>query len=269
MNQKSKRNIPVFDFPIIETHCHLDYLKQDALELTIGKCKSHNIEKILTIAVSPDNLEKVISLTESHEMIFGSQGVHPHDAKNFSDDCLGNIKNNLNKEKILAVGEIGLDYYYEHSDRDIQKKVFEEQLQLAADSDYPIIVHTRDADEDTQAILKNFSSKLKRKGVIHSFSSGLGLAEFCLQEGFHLGFNGMVTFKNADNVRAAVELCPIEQLLLETDSPYLTPAPYRGIENSPYYLPFIAEKIAEVKMMDLNTVLKQCYQNSETLFWNH
>ncbi len=267
MSKKPKREIPVFDFPIIETHCHLDYLKQDVLELTIEKSKAHNIEKIITIAVSPDNLEKVISLTETQEMIFGSQGVHPHDAKAFTSDCLNEIKSNLAKEKILAVGEIGLDYYYEHSDRETQKKVFEEQLQLAADSDYPIIVHTRDADDDTQAILKNFSSLLKRKGVIHSFSSGLELAEFCLQEGFHLGFNGMVTFKNADNVRAAVELCPINKLLLETDSPYLTPAPYRGIENSPYYLPFIAEKVAEVKTLELNEVLKQCYQNSEALFW--
>lgn len=267
MSKKSKRDIPVFEFPIIETHCHLDYLKQDALELTLEKSLAHNIEKIITIAVSPDNLQKVLTLTQEHDIIFGSQGVHPHDAKAFSEACFQEIKTNLNNEKILAVGEIGLDYYYEHSDRDIQKKVFEQQLQLAADMDYPIIVHTRDADEDTQAILKNFSSALKRKGVIHSFSSGLALAELCLAEGFHLGFNGMVTFKNADNVRAAVNLCPIEQLLLETDSPYLTPAPYRGIENSPYYLPFIAEKIAEVKTLALNDVLKQCYRNSNALFW--
>ena len=108
---------------------------------------------------------------------------------------------------------------------------------------------------------------LKKKGVIHSFSSGLTLAEFCLNEGFHLGFNGMVTFKNAENVRAAVSLCPIEQLLLETDSPYLTPDPYRGTQNAPFFLPFIAEKVAEVKGMEIESLLKQCYENSEALFF--
>jgi len=131
----------------------------------------------------------------------------------------------------------------------------------------PIIVHTRDADEDTQAIIKNFSPHLKRKGVIHSFSSSLSLAEFCLGEGFSLGFNGMATFKKADNVRAAISLCPIEQLLLETDSPYLTPDPYRGKQNAPFYLPLIAEKIAEVKDLEIESVLKQCYDNSHSLFF--
>lgn len=267
MSKNTKRPIPVFKHPIIETHCHLDYLDADALDDVLQKSKTHGIEKIITIAVSPDNLEKVVRLTQQHDFIFGSQGVHPHDASKFSDECFLEIKNNLAHKKILAVGEIGLDYYYEHSDRETQKKVFEQQLQLAADEDYPIIVHTRDADDDTQAILKNFSPHLKRKGVIHSFSSGLTLAEFCLSEGFYLGFNGMVTFKNAENVRSAVALCPLEQLLLETDSPYLTPDPYRGKQNAPYYLPLIAERIAEVKNIEIENLLMQCYENSNRLFW--
>lgn len=267
MSKKPKRDIPIFDFPIIETHCHLDYLKQDVLEETLEKSKAHGIEKIITIAVSPDNLQKVLELTHKYPMIFGSQGVHPHDASKFDESCLAAISDGIEQKKILAVGEIGLDYFYEHSDRNTQKKVFEQQLQLAADKDYPVIIHTRDADEDTEAILKNFSNSLKQKGVIHSFSSGKALAEFCIDDGYHLGFNGMATFKNADNVREVVELCPIEKLLLETDSPYLTPVPYRGKENAPYYLPFIAEKVAEIKQLDINQVLKQCYHNSEALFW--
>ncbi len=268
MSKKNPRPIPIFDYPIIETHCHLDYLEGNDLLDTIEKSKQHGVEKIITIAVSPDNLGKVRALTKAHDNVYGSQGVHPHDAKEFNDDCLNEIQNSLSEEKILAVGEIGLDYYYEHSDREEQKRVFEQQLQLAADENYPVIIHTRDADEDTQAILKNFSGTLKQKGVIHSFSSGLELAKFCLDEGFHLGFNGMATFKNADNVRSAVSLCPIERLLLETDAPYLTPAPYRGKPNAPYYLPFIAEKVSEVKDLSLETVLKQCYDNSEKLFFS-
>jgi TatD DNase family protein len=267
MSKKNKRPIPVFDHPIIETHCHLDYLDAEDLNSVLEKSSAHGIEKIITIAVSPDNLDKVIALVTNNTQIFGSQGVHPHDASKFSAACLEKIKTNLTNEKILAVGEIGLDYFYEHSEREVQKKVFEQQLQLAADNDYPIIVHTRDADEDTQAILKNFSPLLKRKGVIHSFSSSLPLAEFCLAEGFHLGFNGMVTFKKAENVRDAVSLCPIEQLLLETDSPYLTPDPYRGRQNAPFFLPFIAEKIAAIKNLEIDVLLKQCHQNSESLFF--
>lgn len=267
MSKNNKRPIPLFNHPIIETHCHLDYLDAESLEDVLIKSKAQGIEKIITIAVSPDNLQKVVALTQGHDFIFGSQGVHPHDASKFTDECFEEIKTNLNQEKILAVGEIGLDYYYEHSDRVTQKRVFEQQLQLAADTNMPIIVHTRDADEDTEAILKNFSPFLKRKGVIHSFSSGLALAEFCLGEGFCLGFNGMATFKKADNVRDAIALCPIEQLLLETDSPYLTPDPYRGKQNAPFYLPLIAEKIAEVKELAIESVLKQCYENSQRLFF--
>ncbi len=267
MSKKNKPDIPLFNVPIIETHCHLDYLKADELDTVIARSQETGIEKIITIAVSPDNLPKVRALTQTHSMIFGSQGIHPHDAKHCETETLNEIKQHSHDDKIVAIGEIGLDYYYQHSDREKQKQVFEQHLQIAVDENKPIIVHTRDADEDTQAILKNFSTHLKRKGVIHSFSSGLALAEFCLQEGFSLGFNGMVTFKNADNVRAAVSLCPIEQLLLETDSPYLTPVPYRGRENAPYYLPFIAEKIAEVKNIEIEMLLKHCYKNSVGLFF--
>jgi len=267
MSKKTKRDIPKFIHPIIETHCHLDYLDNEELDTVLEKSQQHGIEKIITIAVSPDNLHRVIQLTESYDFVFGSQGVHPHDAKDFSELCLDKIKQNLQHQKILAVGEIGLDYFYEHSDRDIQKKVFEQQLQLAAEQAYPVVIHTRDADEDTQAILKNFSSSLKKKGVIHSFSSGKALAEFCLEEGYCLGFNGMTTFNKADNVREIIALCPIKKLLLETDSPYLTPVPYRGKKNAPFYLPFIAEKIAEIKSMEIEALLKQCYENSENLFF--
>ena len=139
-------------------------------------------------------------------------------------------------------------------------------MQIASDHNLPVVIHSREADEDTIAILKNFSTILKRKGVIHSFTSGLELARFALSENFCLGFNGIITFKNAENVRDALRITPLEKILLETDSPFLTPDPYRGNENAPYYLAFIAEKIAEVKGVDVDTILKQCYLNSTELF---
>ena len=131
----------------------------------------------------------------------------------------------------------------------------------------PVVIHTRDADDDTRDILGNFSRDLARKGVIHSFTSGLPLAEYCLAEGFMLGFNGIATFNAADNVRAVVSATPLEQILLETDAPYLTPVPYRGRPNAPFYLPFIAERVAEVKDIPVETLLAQAYSNSLAVFF--
>lgn len=129
-----------------------------------------------------------------------------------------------------------------------------------------MVIHTRDADEDTKAILKNFAPHLKRKGVIHSFTSSKELAEYCLSEGFYIGFNGIITFKKAENVQEVVKITPVEQILFETDSPFLTPVPHRGKENAPYYLPFVAAKVAELKNVDLELLKKQVLENSFKCF---
>lgn len=263
---KKKRDIPKYDMGLIETHCHLDYLKQDDLSEILKKSQEHHIEKIVTISVEPANLKTVRDLVNSHEMIYGTQGIHPHEAKDATDEVLKEIKDNINNEKIVAVGEIGLDYYYQHSTRDQQIKAFEEQLQIAIDNKKPVVIHSRDADEDMMSILKNFSNKMERKGVIHSFTSGLDLAKFCLNEGFSLGFNGIITFNKAQNVRDALAITPIEQILLETDAPFLTPTPYRGKENAPFYLPFIAEKVASEKGLEIEQVLEITKKNSIQLF---
>lgn len=268
---KKKREIPTLEIPIIETHFHLDMLKSFSLEEIVQKARQHNIEKMVTISTSANNLDEVISIAEIFPEIYCTQGLHPHDGKEWNDLVKAHVLKNLKEKntKIVAIGEIGLDYYYSKSPREEQIKAFEEQLQMAIDHDLPVVIHTRDADEDTKAILKNFTAKLKRKGVVHSFTSGLDLAQYSIDEGFYLGFNGIITFKNAENVRDALRITPLERILLETDSPFLTPDPYRGVENAPYYLPFVAEKIAEVKALPLNLVLKQVYQNSFDLFRFH
>ncbi len=266
MSKKKKRDIPVFDQPIIETHCHLDFLKEQSIDITLEQARAHNIEHVVTIATQPDNLDTVLNIAEQHTNVFGTQGIHPHDAKYFDSQVEQKIKENLKHPKLLAVGEIGLDYFYGHSDTESQQQAFETQLQIAVDLDLPIVVHTRDADADTQSILANFANHLKQKGVIHSFTSSLELAEFCLEEGFSLGFNGISTFNKAENVREVMAATPLNRILLETDAPYLTPTPYRGVENAPKYLPFIAEKVAEVKGIDLEQVLTQCYENSVSVF---
>jgi len=262
-----KRDIPVFAHPIIETHCHLDYLEGDALVSTIQAANDVNIQRIITIAVSPDNLETVMGITRQHDMVWGTQGIHPHDADAYSDEVDQRIRENALDAKIVAIGEIGLDYYYDHSDRAKQRNAFERQLQIAIDLEMPIVVHTREADEDMQAILQNFVGQMPKRGVIHSFTSGIDLAKYCLDQGFHLGFNGISTFKTAENVREVVDITPVDKILFETDAPYLTPVPYRGKPNEPKYLPFIAENIANVKNIPLDELLPKVWNNSMELFF--
>ena len=268
MSKKKRRDIPHFKTPIIETHCHLDYLDQADLEITLAKSRQVGIERIITIAVSAGNLESVMKLATSSANIWGTQGIHPHEAESYTPEVDAIIRKNAGHAKILAVGEIGLDYYYDHADRAVQRSVFEQQLQTAIELDLPVVIHTREADDDTRDILKNCSTSLTRKGVIHSFTSSLALAEFCLAEGFMLGFNGITTFNSADNVRQVVAATPMTQLLLETDAPYLTPVPYRGRPNAPYYLPFIAETLAAIKEVDVEVLLQQAYRNSLDVFFS-
>jgi TatD DNase family protein len=250
----------------IETHCHLDYLKELPLEEILLKIKEAGISKVVTIGVDPENLDKVRTLAHTYPQIYYSQGIHPHDAKDATDVEFQKIIARSTEPKMIAVGEIGLDYHYNNSPPEAQRKAFEAQLQIACDHDLPVIIHTREAEEDTRAILKNFSSKLKRKGVVHSFTSSKELAEFILDEGFYIGFNGIITFKKAENVQEVVKITPTERILFETDSPFLTPVPHRGKENAPYYLPFVAAKIAELKGTDLERLKVQVLKNSLRCF---
>lgn len=268
MSKKKRPPIPHFDHPIIETHCHLDYLDAEELTGALAAAAEVGVEQIVTIAVSPDNLDRVIAISESADNVWCTQGIHPHEAETWSSEVAGRVRAGCGHPRVLAVGEIGLDYFYDHADRKAQAAAFDEQLQIAAEQALPIVVHTREADEDTEAVLRNHLSTLSKRGVIHSFTSGLALAEFCLAEGFMLGFNGITTFRNADNVRAVVAATPVEQLVLETDAPYLTPVPYRGVRNAPCYLPFIAEKVAEIKQIPVETLLGHAWENSQRLFFD-
>jgi TatD DNase family protein len=251
---------------MIETHCHLDYLKAESLEVIRQKIKDAGIIKVITIGVDPLNLDLVVDISDQHEDIYFTQGIHPHDSKDATEVEFQKIRDRSAKLKMVAVGEIGLDYHYNNSVPEVQRKVFETQLQLACELDLPVVIHTREAEDDTKAILKNFSGSLKKKGVIHSFTSSPDLAEFVLSEGFHIGFNGIITFKKAENVQEVVKITPTDRILFETDSPFLTPVPHRGKENAPYYLPFVAAKIAELKGINLEDLKQQVLANSLKCF---
>lgn len=267
MSKRSKRPIPNYDQPIIETHFHLDYLKEESPQTILQQAREHGVDRFMTISVDPDNMPKALALAEEYPDVYATLGVHPHEAEHYQTATRQFMEQHLANNKVVAVGEIGLDYFYDHCDRQVQRQAFTDQLQIAVETQLPVVIHTREADDDTRAILKEYAPQMANKGVIHSFTSGAILAEEAVELGFCIGINGIVTFNKADNVREIVAQTPLENLLLETDSPYLTPAPYRGIENAPKYLPFVAEKIAEVKQIDVEQVLKQTYQNSLRTFF--
>ncbi len=251
---------------MIETHCHLDYLKARPLEETLRLSRAAGVVQFVTIAVSPDNLDRALEIAQGHDDIHCTQGIHPHDARLYTPQVEAKIQHNLGHEKVIAVGEIGLDYHYDNSPREIQQEVFRRQLEIAIQNDKPVVIHTRDADQDTADILKAMAPRLERKGVVHSFTSSEELAKTVLALGFYIGINGIITFKNAANVRAIVELTPLSQILIETDSPFLAPVPHRGSENAPFNLPHVAAKIAEIKNISCDEVIAITTANAKKLF---
>ncbi|MBF0362618.1 MAG: TatD family hydrolase [Oligoflexia bacterium] len=258
---------------LIDTHCHLDSLKSISIQEELLLAKENGVEKIITIATEPEDLEITLELARVYKNdVWATQGIHPHQAINFSDDILEIMKNNVinNRSQIVAIGEIGLDYYYDFSPRKNQIDAFEKQLQLAKTLNLPVVIHSRDADDDMVDIIKNFYARENdsgnRRGVFHSYSSGLKLAQTILEEDFYCGFNGMITFAKASNVREIFEIVPLEKILLETDAPYLAPVPHRGKENAPHLLPFIAQKGAELKKISIEEFAEITFQNAMKLF---
>ena len=267
MSKKKRREIPHYQLPIAETHFHLDYLKEGSAEDILQAARAIGVERFMTISVQPDNMPIALQLAEQHEDVYATIGVHPHEAASYDDSTTAYLRTHAIHDKVVAIGEIGLDYYYDHCDREVQRRVLCQQLEIAIESALPVVIHTREADDDMHAILREYAPQMPRKGVVHSFTSGMALAQTAVELGFCLGINGIVTFNKADNVREVVAATPLSHLLLETDAPYLTPVPYRGAENAPRFLPFIAERIAEVKGVSVDEVLKQTWHNSLQTFF--
>ncbi len=249
---------------LIDTHCHLDYLKQNLPEV-LSNCAAAGVEKMISISVDGDNMLLVQQLIDTYPNVYGTIGIHPHDAKTWTPTIEEYFKTHYQHPKIVAFGEFGLDYFYMHSTKEEQRVVFEKQLELAVQFKMPIVIHSRDAEQDTMDIIRPYLSKLT--GVVfHSFSSSLPLAEFALENNCYLGFTGMITFKNADNIRAALALAPLNKIVIETDAPFLAPMPHRGKENTSAFLPHIAQKIAELKNIPLSELEKKLWQNTLNLF---
>jgi TatD DNase family protein len=254
----------------IDTHCHLDTLKSRPLDDLIQDSLGVGVQKFVTIGAEKNHLPHIIELSQKYDMVYCTLGIHPHDAKDFTQELSLWIQEQFKDPKInsklVAIGEIGLDYHYDHSPREWQRKIFEDQMSLAERYQLPVVIHTREADDDTWDILKNFNVK----GVLHSFTSSPELAEKSIEKGYKIGFNGIVTFKNAQNVRDVLERVPLENIVIETDSPYLAPIPHRGKENLPLYIPVIFEKICQVKNIsgeeEIKNFSEELWKNSHGLF---
>jgi len=253
---------------LVDSHCHLDSPQFDAdREAVIGRSMGSGVTRMVNPGVDVPSSRTAVSLAQQHESIYAAVGIHPHDAKTLDVDALEELKGLALSPKVVAIGEIGLDYYRNLSPRDVQRRAFEMQLEMAAELGLPVIVHDRDAHDDVLGILRDWHSAFDiRVGVLHSFSGDVAMAEQVVALGFFIGVSGPVTYRNADRLRQVVRAVPLERLLIETDAPYLTPQPQRGQRNEPAFVRRVAQAVADVRGLTLEQVAVQTTANAGVLF---
>lgn len=251
---------------IFESHAHYDddAFDEDREEL-LNSFREKGIEYVINVGANIQTTKNTIALTEEYPFIYGAVGVHPSDTDELDEEKFAWLKEQCALPKIVAVGEIGLDYYWDEPDRKIQKKWFARQLELAREVKLPVIIHSRDAAKDTLDMMKAANAG-EIGGVIHCFSYTKETAGEYLAMDFYFGIGGVITFNNAKKLKEAVEYIPLEKILLETDSPYLSPVPYRGKRNSSLNIPLIAEEIARIKGMNYDQVVNITTENACRLF---
>ncbi len=245
----------------IDTHCHLSKEDYDDIDKVIIEDKEADVDKIVVSGCSREAIDEVMSFKDKYDMVYVTIGYHPEYADSVRKEDLDYLKSLLAKKKIVGIGEIGLDYHYTKENKDKQIWLFEEQLKIAENFNLPVVIHSRDATQDTINTLK----KYKVKGIIHCFSGSLETANIYISMGFLLGIGGVVTFKNS-KLKDVVKELSLESIVLETDSPYLTPVPFRGKINSSKYLEFIANFIADIKNISVDELAEITSRNASSLF---
>jgi TatD DNase family protein len=251
---------------IFETHAHYDdeAFEQDR-EDVIKSLQQSGISFVVNVSASLESIKTTLDLTRQYPFVYGSVGVHPDETKDLNEESFAWLKEMTKEPKVVAVGEIGLDYYWDATDREVQKMWFDRQMELAKEINLPAIIHSREAAKDTLDMIA--ASGLKQVGgIIHCFSYGKEIAKSYLDMGFYLGIGGVVTFKNGKRLKEVVEYAPIEQLVLETDSPYLAPEPNRGKRNTSLNLIYVAKEIAKLKNMDYEEVIAVTEENAKKLY---
>ncbi|SFC67979.1 TatD family hydrolase [Clostridium uliginosum] len=237
---------------IIDSHAHYDDEAFNGdLKEVFDEIRENGVIGILNCAASYNSLKTTNELTKRYDFILGALGIHPENADEFKEDTLDEIKEYIKlNDKIVAIGEIGLDYYWEENpEKDVQKEVFRKQMQLASDLNLPVIIHDRDAHQDTLEIMKEFQGVI---GVVHCFSGSVEFAKECIKLGYYIGFTGVITFKNAKKLVEVAKEIPLDRMLVETDCPYMAPEPNRGKRNKSDYIEHIIKKLASIKEINQN-----------------
>jgi len=252
------------NYRLIDTHAHLDFEDyQENLDNILAESRTAGVEKIIIPGVTLKDLNKIIELIDKYENLFGAVALHPSEAKDWNSDSYNNLKEYASHPKIVAIGETGLDYYWDKTFVDTQKFVFREHIRLAKELDIPVIIHDRDAHADILDILKE---EQVNKGVMHCFSGSAEFAAECIKIGLYIALGGPVTFKNAKKPKEVAKAVPLQKLVLETDSPFLAPHPFRGKQNDPSKIRLIAEEIALIKEITFEEAANITSQNAEALF---
>jgi len=258
---------PAFDTPLIDSHCHLDFPDfGEELDDVVARAGRAGISHMVTISTHVSRFPRVLAVAERFDNVFCSVGIHPHEAGTEAEVSAAELISLAQHPKVVGIGETGLDFYYEHSPRDVQERQFRTHIEAARETGLPLIVHTRDADTDTIRILEEEHAKGAFPGLIHCFSAGQDLAERMVGIGLYISFSGIVTFKKADELRDVARIVPADRILVETDSPYLAPVPKRGKRNEPAYTAFTAAKVAEVRGVSAAEIAESTTANFKRLF---
>ena len=263
--------IKPLDITWVDSHCHLNLInlssyEQDARKL-IQSAKAQQVKHMICVGVDVHTTPSVLEFAEKFDCVYASVGIHPSDVSD-AEFHQAWFQKNTSHKKVVAIGETGLDYHYPNIDKEIQQTFFKKQIEWAKTVKKPLIIHSRDAKEDTLNILKETEAG-KIGGVLHCFTGDIDMAEKAIEMGFYIGVSGIVTFKTAHSLQTVVKQLPLERLLLETDSPWLTPTPYRGKPNTPAYIPLIGKAVAMLKNLTIDTVAKQTTDNFFNLFDCH
>lgn len=257
---------------LIDTHCHLNFRRYDPDRAeTLQRARDAGVHRIVIPAIDLDSGKQALKLAASDQAIFASAGIHPNSSSGFADSVLDRLRELAAGAKVVAIGEIGLDYHWGKSPKPTQWRAFESQLALAAELELPVIIHNREASDDLIAILENWAPRAPaslqgRVGVLHSFSASCEIAERALELGFYLGFTGPITYRKADELRSIAQRTPLSRILIETDGPFLAPQQRRGKRNEPAYLRYINSKLAELHSLPAEGMARRTTANAERLF---
>lgn len=261
--------------PLADTHAHLDFTQFDEdRDQVIERAANQGVTRIVTVGFDIDSSREAVALTDGNASVWACVGTHPHQASRVTPEGLGSLRDLSTHHKVVAIGEIGLDYYRDRSPRDVQRQVFRQQLEIAAESGKPVVVHDRAAHRDVMRIVGGWAETVRASnnglqpplGVVHCFSGDQTMAEELFELGFFVSVAGPVTFPNARGLQELVGRLPLERLLVETDCPFLSPHPYRGKRNEPANVKLVAQKIAEIKQMSLQKVSRVTTENARRVF---